>query len=127
MRLSIEHIAVERAGISFELRCEPASARVSAAQAEQALRLLPNLGRHVCVNEKGDCFADEIVGTEPAHLFEHVAIELMAREHGSGEGLMGHSSHIGEPGLMAVKLTYADDLVALSCAKRALVFVNGLG
>lgn len=126
MRLSIEHIAVERAGIGFELRCVPAGARVSPAQAQRALALLPNLGRHVCVNERGDCFADEIAGTEPAHLFEHVAIELMAQARGSGEGLMGHTSHTGEPGLMAVRLTYADDLEALACAQRALEFVNGL-
>ncbi|MGN0072782.1 MAG: hypothetical protein ACI36W_03170 [Coriobacteriales bacterium] len=126
MRLSIEHIAVERTGISFELRCVPANARVTPRQAQQALELLPNLGRHVCVNDKGDCFADDIVGTEPAHLFEHVAIELMARERGSGEGLMGHSSFTGEPGLMAVRLSYMDDLEALACAQRALELVNGL-
>lgn len=126
MELTLEHIAVEKHGISLELRCRPADARVSARQAGEALRLLPNLARHVCVNGRGSTFGEEIEGTEPAHLLEHVAIELMAREHG-GEGLMGHTSHAGEPGLMVVKLTYADDLVALGCVKRALELVNSLG
>lgn len=127
MRLAIEHIRVERGGVYAELRCRPARARVSADQARAALELLPNLARHVCVNEKGDSFGDDIVGTEPAHLVEHVAIELMAHRHGGGEGLMGHSSHTGEPGLMLVKLSYRDDLVALECLSRAVELVNGLG
>ena len=127
MQLAIEHIRVERGGVYAELRCRPARARVSAEQARAALELLPNLARHVCVNEKGDSFGDDIVGTEPAHLVEHVAIELMAQHHGSGEGLMGHSSHTGEPGLMLVKLVYRDDLVALECLSRAVELVNGLG
>lgn len=127
MQLSIQHITVEASGITVETRISPAGARVGAAQAQQALRRLSNLARHVCVNEHGDTFGDEIEGTEPAHLFEHVAIELMAQTCGSGEGLMGHTSYTDERGLMLTKLTYKDDLQALACIKRACAFVNELG
>lgn len=126
MELKIEHIAVARAGMTLEVRTRPWDARVDEAQAQRALRLLPNLARHVCVNEKGEVFADDIVGTEPAHLLEHVAIELMAQAHGTGKGLMGHTSFSEERGLMLVKLTYKDDIVALDCIKRAVSFVNSL-
>ncbi len=126
MRLDVEHIAVAKDGITLAVRCEPPHARVSAAQAQEALRRLPNLARHVCVNENGQTFGDDIAGTQPAHLLEHVAIELMAREHGSGSGLMGHTSYADDKGVMLVKLTFRDDIVALRCIKRACDFVNAL-
>ncbi len=126
MQLSIQHITVEASGITVETRISPAGARVGVAQAQQALHELPNLARHVCVNEHGDTFGSEIEGTEPAHLFEHVAIELMAQEAGGGEGLMGHTSYTDKRGLMLTKLTYKDDLLALACIKRACAFVNML-
>lgn len=126
MELGVEHIAVAKDGMTLEVRVSPWNARVSADQAACALQRLPNLARHVCVNEHGETFGDDVAGTEPAHLLEHVAIELMAREHGSGEGLMGHTSYTDERGLMLVKLTYKDDIVALGCVKKAVAFVNSL-
>ena len=127
MRLTVEHIAVEPSGITVETRLEPSSARITAQQAQRALELLPNLARHVCVNDKGETFGAEISGTEPAHLFEHVVIELMAQEHGGdGAGLMGHTAFTSERGLMETKITFRDDIVALVCIKRACWFVNEL-
>ena len=126
MRLDVEHIAVGKDGMTLEVRCTPVDARISPAQAQEALRQLPNLARHVCVNEQGDTFGSDIVGTQPAHLLEHVAIELMAQEHGSGKRLMGHTSYAPQAGVMLVKLTYKDDLVALRCIKQAAAFVNSL-
>lgn len=126
MRLEVEHIAVAKDGMTIEARCTPADARVSAAQAKAALDKLPNLARHVCVNPNGKTFADDIEGTRPAHLLEHVTIELMAQEHGSGDGLMGHTSYAQERGVMIVKLTYKDDIIALRCIKEACAFVNAL-
>lgn len=113
--------------MTLEVRVFPSDARVSASQAREALALLPNLARHVCINEHGETFGDDIVGTQPAHLLEHVAIELMAQRHQSGAGLMGHTSYADERGLMLVKLTYRDDLVALECVKEAVELVNSLG
>lgn len=112
--------------MTLEVCVTPSSARISASQARGALALLPNLARHVCVNEHGETFGDDIVGTQPAHLLEHVVIELMAQSHQSGEGLMGHTSYADERGLMLVKLTYRDDLVALKCVKEAVELVNSL-
>lgn len=126
MRLAVEHIAVEPSGITVETRIEPSSARITAHQAQRALELLPNLARHVCVNDKGDTFGADISGTEPAHLFEHVIIELMAQEHDDGAGLMGHTAFTDERGLMETKITFRDDIVALACIKRACAFVNEL-
>lgn len=113
--------------MTLEVRVFPSDARVSASQAREALALLPNLARHVCINERGETFGDDIVGTQPAHLLEHVAIELMAQRHQSGAGLMGHTSYADERGLMLVKLTYRDDLVALECVKEAVELINSLG
>ena len=112
--------------MTLEVRVFPSDARVSASQARGVLAVLPNLSRHVSVNEHGESFDDDIVGTQPAHLLEHVAIELMAQAHQSGAGLMGHTSYADERGLMLVKLTYKDDVVALRCVKEAVELINSL-
>ncbi len=55
--------------------------RVPADAARRMLELLPNLAHHVCVNDNGDTFGDEIAGTEAAHLLEHTIIELQNAGH----------------------------------------------
>jgi hypothetical protein len=57
----------------------PAGVRVSAEAARRADAAFPKLVSHVCVTGGSKHFGDEIVGTEPAHLVEHVAIELMVQ------------------------------------------------
>ena len=112
--------------MTLEIRVSPWDALVTQRQASKVLETYPNLARHVCVNEHGNTFGDDIAGTWPAHLLEHLAIELMAQAHGSGEGLMGHTQLTDEKGLAITKLTFKDDIVALRCVKDAVAVINGL-
>ena len=111
--------------------------------AARMLQLLPNLRNHVCVHTRagGGTFGSELVGTELAHLFEHVVIELQAQAHGAAAAagtppqapqLIGHTSWAEElavtgpqgHALMRTTVTFADDLVALQAAKDAAELLN---
>ena len=114
--------------------------------AARTLQLLPNLRNHVCVHTRagGGTFGGELVGTELAHLFEHVVIELQAQAYGEAAAadtrgaqpqapqLIGHTSWAEElavtgpqgHALMRTTVTFADDLVALQAAKDAAELLN---
>lgn len=126
MHLVIEHIDSEEEGILVETRVEPAHARITAAKAAAVLDRFPNLVHHVCVNDKGGAFGDDIIGTEPAHLMEHLAIELAAQEVNSGKGLMGHTSFTDEPGVMTTKIAGVDAATLGRCVQRAAQTINEL-
>lgn len=57
----------------------PAGLLVTERAAERAIAAFPKLASHICVAADHQRFGEEIVGTEPAHLVEHVAIELMVQ------------------------------------------------
>ncbi len=133
--LSLVHITVRAGKLDFELACDAGRFHVDAVVAARVLRLLPNLARHVCVNEKGSRFADEIEGTESAHLFEHVAIELLGQAfpaQAACGAFRGYTTRAdaacGEcaPGTVAMRTTIscADDLSAMCAAREALRVVN---
>lgn len=87
----------------------------------RAIELLPGLASHRCMNSDGRSFSDEIGDTEVPHLFEHVALELMA-ESGSPRNLKGHTEWDFERdgcGVFHVSLQYDDDLVCLGAIKAA--------
>ncbi len=89
--------------------------------AERALGLLPGLGRHVCHNDDGRSFAEELEDTEVPHLFEHVVMELMAQA-GSPRSLKGETSWDFKRdghGIFRVSFEYDDDLVCLGAIKVA--------
>ena len=91
------------------------------AIAERALELLPGLERHVCHNDDGRTFAEELADTEVPHLFEHVVMELMAKA-GSPRSLKGETSWDFKRdghGIFRVAFEYDDDLVCLGAIKAA--------
>ncbi|MDR1016594.1 MAG: hypothetical protein LBL67_03920 [Coriobacteriales bacterium] len=55
--------------------------RLSPELAAAFLEAYPRLGRHACKGLHGGHFADNIVGTSYAHLFEHLLIELAVCAH----------------------------------------------
>ncbi len=133
--LSIAHVTVRAGKLDFELSCDAKRLRVGAGAAARALGLLPNLARHVCVNRRGERFSDDIEGTESAHLFEHVAIELLGRAfpaQAASGAFRGYTTFAdlgkGEvsPGAVAMRTTIscADDLAGMCAAREALRVVN---
>ncbi len=133
--LLIAHITVRTGKLDFELSCDAERLHVGADAAARALGLLPNLARHVCVNRKGERFSDDIEGTESAHLFEHVAIELLGQAfpaRAASGAFFGYTTFAdvgkGElaPGRRAMRTTIscADDLAGMCAAREALRVVN---
>ena len=133
--LLIAHITVRTGKLDFELSCDAERLHVGADAAARALGLLPNLARHVCVNRKGERFSDDIEGTESAHLFEHVAIELLGQAFpakAASGAFFGYTTFAdvgkGElaPGRRAMRTTIscADDLAGMCAAREALRVVN---
>lgn len=87
----------------------------------RVLELLPGLDRHVCENDEGVPFSQEIADTEVPHLFEHVIIELMT-DAGSPRGLKGETRWDFQRdghGTFRVSVEYDDDLVCLGAIKLA--------
>ncbi len=133
--LSIAHITVRAGKLDFELACDGKRLHVDPRAAARALELLPNLARHVCVNRKGERFGDEIEGTETAHLFEHVTIELLGQAfpaqaaRGAFRGYTtcsdGVAGGLGPDAVcMRTTISCTDDLSAMRAAREALDVVN---
>lgn len=96
--------------------------------AERVLALLPGLRKHTCENGSAHGISAELGDTETPHLFEHLAVELMALA-GSPRTLKGETtwdfSADGE-GMYRVRLAYDHDLVALGAIKAAAGIVDWL-
>ena len=135
----ITRLRVRRGRLDILTATPLALLHVSEDVARRILQLLPNLRNHVCVHTRagGDTFGSELVGTELAHLFEHVVIELQAQAQceaaaGGGPQFIGHTSWAEElavtgpqgHALMRTTVTFANDLVALQAAKDAAELLN---
>lgn len=110
-----------RGRYDVEVRLRPDEPlRTTPQVAARAIELLPGLARHSCDNDAGRTFAEELADTEVAHLFEHVALELMA-EAGSPRTLRGETTWDFERdgrGVFHVSLEY-DDTARCRRAVRA--------
>ena len=88
----------------------------------RAKTALPGLIRHRCTAHARGLFALELEDTELAHLFEHVALELMVLA-GSPRRLQGNTTwDFGRDGagVFRVSLEYDDDAVAVGAVRFAL-------
>ena len=153
--LRITHLTVRDGKLDIETETALEHLHVSAEVAEAVCERLPNIVNHVCVNTRdgSERFGGEIVGTELAHLFEHVVIELEAQAGAQAGGLaggradsagatgaagaaggelIGHTSWAEEladtrgrgVAVMRTTVTFTDDLVALGAARDASAIVN---
>lgn len=133
-QLKIRRIRVREGKLDFELEIPLRILSVSERTARHVLRVLPNLAHHLCINEKGETFGDEIVGTELGHLFEHILIELQGQAYGDAArgAFKGHTSWVDEIAntrpqgiaLMRTTVTFLNDFVALQAATDACSIVN---
>jgi cyanophycin synthetase len=129
--VQVERVTISADRVTVVLRLDPGEPlRTSAVPGlpERAVEALPGLTRHRCDNGAGRTFSAELRDTETAHLFEHVACELMALA-GSPRTLRGETSwdfvRDGR-GVFHVSLQYDDDLVVLGALKAARRVVTGL-
>ena len=124
--IEIRRMRVRSGALDLEVGLALDTLYVDAGQAERILGLLPNLARHVCVNGRsGGCFGDEIVGTELAHLLEHVIIELQGKASPRARELEELS--VTAPrgyALMRTTVSFANDFVALGAMNCALEIID---
>ena len=101
---------------------------VTPALAPTVRELLPGLARHSCENDRSVSAIEELADTETAHLFEHVALELMALA-GSPRTLKGRTtwdrSQFGPFGYK-VSVEYDHDLVAIAALNEAALITDWL-
>lgn len=133
--ISIKRIRVRRGTVDLDVVTRLDALHVTQEQAGRVLGLLPNLAHHVCVNGAGDgTFGDELVGTELAHLLEHVIIELQGKAYAGAHQFTGHTSWLDElnqtapqgMALMRTSVTFQNDFVALAATKYATEIINWL-
>ena len=135
--IQTRHIRVREGRLDLEVAIALSQLHVSEACARRICALLPNLPHHLCVNKsaEGPYFGDEVVGTELAHLLEHVIIELQGQAYCGANPMpqfIGHTSWLDELSatrahgiaLMRTTVTFADDLVALQAVKEAAALVE---
>ena len=122
--IEIRRMRVRSGALDLEVGLALDTLHVDAGQAERILGLLPNLARHVCVNGRsGGCFGDEIVGTELAHLLEHVIIELQGKASPRARELASVTAPRGYA-LMRTTVSFANDFVALGAMNCALEIID---
>lgn len=134
--IGIRHIRVREGRLDIEAAYALPCLHVSEACAQRICNALPNLPNHLCVNKNDNPrFGDEIVGTELAHLLEHVMIELQGQAYKGIEPMprfIGHTSWLEELAvtrpqgiaLMRTTVTFADDIVGLQALKEAVALVE---
>ncbi len=125
--LAIERVRVRRGKLDLCVEVDINALYVSQEQALRVLQILPNLSNHVCVNGAGETFGDELLGTEQAHLLEHIIIELQGKALAPNVHLMGHTSWLAELAdtrphgyaLMRTSVAFTNDFVAIQASKDA--------
>lgn len=127
----IERVAVKAGSIEALVRfdaAEPMRTSEVPGLRDAVLGSLPGLRGHRCDNSLGKTFADELEGTEIAHLVEHAALEIMALA-GSPDTLRGRTSWdfaADGPGVFHVRLDHDHDLVAIGSLRCASELVASL-
>lgn len=109
---------------------------VSRSLVAACLRDFPELPFHACKNDKGPLFGDVLDQASLPHLLEHLVITLQVRSDqsrgassfsylGSTQWLpVGGSAQVNSSCLAKMSVRFRNDLVALTCLKDALGFMN---
>lgn len=125
--LSVGRIVVGSGRIRCEVRLAADAPRsTSPALMERVLARFPDLVLHACVNEAGTSFGDAMPRTPIPHLFEHLIIDLQARDAADGAAVfVGNTEWIDrERGSALVEVSFEDDLAALRAIKEAAAFLD---
>jgi cyanophycin synthetase len=93
--------------------------------AERLLELMPTLSEHCCAAGYKGGFAERLrEGTYPAHIFEHVLLEL---QNLCGDSVsFGKARFLAEPDIYQVIAAFRDEFTGRSCAFLALELLNAL-
>lgn len=125
--LAVESVEVLAERVVARVRCDPLRMRTSDVPglAERALAALPGLARHACDNAEALPARDELADTEVAHLFEHVAVELLrlGAPHPANRGETEWDFARDGSGVFRVTLRHPDDLACAAALRGAAELV----
>lgn len=125
--MRVERVARGPRRLDVTVRVRPGELdRTSPEIAARVLAALPRLASHGCRNDDGRAFEQEVANTEVAHLFEHVALELMALA-GSPRTLEGETSWdagLDGKGVYTVSLQCDDERVCRGAIRVAEKYVR---
>ncbi len=118
---SVEKITVHAKRMVLDVVCAPGFRMTTPDIARRACDLHPDLPRHACVNEAGPVFGSIIEHTPVPHLFEHVAVDILARGSERENAVFVGTSEWTDvdAGRARVELSFDDDLEALAAIKQA--------
>lgn len=113
---------------------DPKARTTSPSLIEAILAQYPTLPLHVCRNDAGPSFGAVMNQTSVPHLLEHLVIDMQTRQLAqdpAAQRLEESTAFTGttqwsadDPNLAIVRVSFRDDLVALSAFKKALHLIN---
>ncbi|MCQ2752398.1 MAG: hypothetical protein MJ189_04820 [Coriobacteriales bacterium] len=131
--IKVKHIHFKKGSVDFELACDFDNRKVSPKLAKLILDYVPSIGEQICVNDKSEYFKDEIVGTELAHLVEHLLIEIQGSVY-KNHVFKGHTSWADEIAntkahgytLMTTNVDYLESKIVVHALKEAIYIVTSI-
>lgn len=113
---------------------DPKARTTSPSLIEAILAQYPTLPLHACRNDAGPTFGAVMNQTSVPHLLEHLVIDIQTRQLAqdpAAQSLEESTVFTGttqwsadDPNLAIVRVSFRDDLVALSALKKALHLIN---
>ena len=102
--------------------------RTDADLARRVLGIRPDLGRHACVNDKGNTFSAVLAETSVPHLIEHCAISFLIESSENPDAVYeGTSEWVDQScGLARISLSMDDDLAVLRAFNSAVELLESL-
>ncbi len=122
MRLRCVRVLEDRVDFVLEVGA-PGSSAVRASAAAALMERLPGLADHRCSTGGDHLFTEELAVTEPAHLFEHLVLEIMACA-GSPRSVHGQTVWRKGDDVFRVSIYDDDDAVCVGAARLALRMIE---
>lgn len=127
--LDIQRVAVGPRHVTARVRVAddaPLTTDQDLVGTTRVYNLMPEICDHACLGDEGATFRDALPATEVAHLFEHVAVELMARSGLAGDISCGRARELpdGDGRTFEVQVDCPDDVLAVGALSSAAWIVQ---
>lgn len=134
-KIAFDHLTVLPDRIEARVRViDPRYRFVTAGLIAETIKSFPTVPYHACRNEAGPTFGSVMERTSIPHLLEHLVIDMQTHQHdretprrqaAEQAVFTGTTQWSAEdPDVAIVRVSFLDDLIALSAFKKALHFIN---
>lgn len=130
-KIVVEHLTVLPDRLEARVRIvDPRYRTTTPKLIERIVEQFPTLPYHTCRNEFGPTFGAVMEKTSVPHLLEHVVIDIQTHEHAQSVSRKTGDEKVvftgttqwsaDDPDVAIVRVSFLDDLIALSAFKKAL-------